>query len=184
MTDPILYGPDGETIRSAPTEVDTDSAWFQTVLELLRTAAGQATDTLEASEACGRRSHNAGQANAIQSFEYGEPPLMLVLAMSEVTALSMPQMSNGFRACGRRVVIDLVDRIDRLRIIPTRIGFDQESRFAEIEWVGTDPVDARRPALALTLTATEGALQGAQDARLYAERAAVREAVEVIDGSE
>lgn len=179
-----LYGPDGETIRSAPTEVDTGSAWFQTVLELLRTAAGLATDTLEASLACERHSRDAGQANAVQSFEYGEPPLMLVLAMSEVTALSMPQMSNGFRACARRMVIDLVDRIDRLHTLPTHIDFDQESRFAKIKWLGTDPVDARRPVLMLTLVATEGALQGTQDARLYAERAAVREAAEVIDGSE
>lgn len=175
-----LLGPDGEAIRSAPTEVDTDSAWFATTLELLRKAAGLATDTLEASEACARGSRNAGQANAIQSFDYGEPPLMLVLAMSEVTALGMPQMSNGFRACARRMVIDLVDRIDRLRIVPTHTEFDRESRFARIGWVGDDPVDARRPALMLTLVATEGALQGTQDARLYAERSAVREAAELL----
>lgn len=182
----MLYGPDGEVIRQEPTEVDTGAAWYDTVLELLRDGTVEATATVAASEAAVFRRRDAGQANGRCVFEWGAPPRMLGLSMSEVTAMAMPQFSNGFRACGRRALIDVVERIDAKRIPPSRVDYarDAADPFVTVLWAGTDPMDERRPALALQLTATRAALEASWDVRLQAAADAVSEAGEVIDGVE
>lgn len=178
-----LYGPDNQPLRPAPETVDSDARWFDTTLELLREATEAATGSQAAIDAGSVAHHNAGRPEGVVTVDWGDKPLVVGLLMSYVTAVGTAEFkANGYAAVAARTLVTLVEQIDRQRPLPARVRYTKEAKppYCTIQWVGTDPVDRRRPGLVVTLTATMDLLDGRRQDREGEQSAAVRAVGELL----
>ena len=182
-----LYGPDNQPLRPAPEAVDSDARWFDTTLELLREATEAATGSQAAIDDGTVKHHNAGRDDGVVTVDWGRAPLVVGLLMSYVTAVGTAEFkANGYAAVAAKTLLVLVEQIDQQRPLPASVRYAKDAKppYATIQWSGTDPVDARRPGLVITLLASIAVLDGRRQDREGEQSAAVRAAREVLDGAD